>query len=107
MSEQLCQLVGSLVGTDFTPADELFFNQIREEAIADEELRQAAHANSIENFRFVFDKALETLFIDRMEQNEELFAKFMNDKAFQKIVADTLLRQVYTEIREEPSETAT
>ncbi len=103
----LIDLINERFGTDFTPADELFFNQIREEAIADEELRQAANANSIENFRFVFDKALETLFIDRMEQNEELFAKFMNDKAFQKIVADTLLRQVYTEIREEPSETAT
>ncbi len=70
------------------------------------QLRQAARANTIENFRFVFDKALETLFIDRMEQNEELFAKYMNDKDFQKIVAETLLRQVYTEIREEASEPA-
>jgi type I restriction enzyme R subunit len=100
----LIDLINERFGTDFTPADELFFSQIREEAIADEELRQAAHANTIENFRFVFDKALETLFIDRMEQNEEIFAKFMNDKDFQKIVADTLLRQVYTEIREEASE---
>ena len=88
----LIDLINERFGTDFTPADELFFNQIREEVIADEEFRQAARANTIENFQFVFDKALETLFIDRMEQNEELFAKFMNDKDFQKIVAETLLR---------------
>ena len=98
---RLIDQINERFGTDFTPADELFFNQIREEAVGDDELRQAALANTIENFRFVFDKALETLFIDRMEQNEELFAKFMNDQEFQKIVREHLLREVYTEIREE------
>ena len=34
-----------------------------------------------------------------MEQNEDLFAKFMNDAAFQKIVSEYLLRQVYEQIR--------
>ena len=78
----------------------------REEAIADEELRRVARANTIDKFRFVFDKALETLFIDRMEQNEELFAKFMNDKEFQRIVREHLLREVYSEIREESADDA-
>ncbi len=55
----------------------------------------------MENFRFVFEKALEGLFIDRMEQNEELFARYMNDPAFQKIVAEHLLRQVYDQLRKE------
>ena len=41
------------------------------------------------------------LFIDRMEQNEELFARYMNDPDFQRIVAEALLRQVYGQIREE------
>ena len=103
---QLLDLINERFGTEFTPADELFFNQIREEAIADDDLRQAANANTIENFRYVFDKALETLFIDRMEQNEELFAKFMNDQQFQKIVKEHLLHKVYAEIREESGEDA-
>jgi hypothetical protein len=30
---------------------------------------------------------LETLFIERMDQNEEIFARYMNDPAFQNIVA--------------------
>ena len=58
-------------------------------------------ASSARAFRFVFDKALEGLFIDRMEQNEELFAKFMNDPNFQNIVTEHLRRQVYDQIREE------
>lgn len=100
---RLVDLINTRFGTDFTPADELFFNQIREEAVADESLRQAAAANTIDNFRFVFEKALEGLFIDRMEQNEELFARYMNDSDFQRAVAEHLLRQVYDQIRNEPA----
>jgi len=98
---RLIDIINERFGTDFTLADELFFNQIREEAVADEKLREAATANTVENFRFVFEKALEGLFIDRMEQNEDLFARFMNNPDFQKLVKDHLLRQVYTQIREE------
>lgn len=65
-----------------TTADELFFDQIREEAVADESLRQAATANTMDNFRFMFEKALEGLFIDRVEQNEDLSARYMNDAVF-------------------------
>ena len=36
-----------------------------------------------------------------MEQNEELFARYMNDSDFQRTVAEHLLRQVYVQIREE------
>jgi len=98
---RLIDLINDRFGTDFTPADELFFNQIREEAVADESLRQAATANTMDNFRFVFEKALEGLFIDRMEQNEDLFARYMNDADFQRIVAEHLLKQVYDQIRDE------
>lgn len=98
---RLIDTINERFGTEFTQADELFFHQIREEAMADEGLRQAANANTLDNFRYVFMKALEGLFIDRMEQNEELFAKYMNDSDFQRIVSEHLLRQVYTEIRQE------
>ncbi len=97
---RLIDVVNERFGTDFKPADELFFSQIREEALADSSLQQAALVNSIDNFKFVFDKALEGLFIDRMDQNQEIFARYMNDKQFQEIVAATLLRQVYRQIRE-------
>ena len=39
--------------------DELFFRQIREEAVADQALQQAATAKPLDAFRLVFDKALE------------------------------------------------
>ena len=96
---RLIDIINERFGTDFKPADELFFNQIREEAVADDNLRQAAKANPIDNFRFVFDKALENLIIDRMEQNEDIFARFMNDQEFKRVISESLLRQVYDQIR--------
>ena len=64
---KLIDIVNQRFGTEFTQADDLFFLQLREESLADEGLRQAATANTLDNFRYVFVRALEGLFIDRME----------------------------------------
>jgi type I restriction enzyme R subunit len=40
----------------------------------------------------MFRKALEGLFIDRMEQNEEITAKFMNEDQFREAVSRHLLK---------------
>jgi type I restriction enzyme R subunit len=49
----------------------------------------------------MFRKALEGLFIDRMEQNEEITAKFMNEDQFREAVSRHLLKEVYEKIRME------
>jgi type I restriction enzyme R subunit len=98
---KLIDILNERFGTDFKPGDQLFFESIREDAVADSGLRQAALANTMENFGYVFLKALEGLFIDRMEQNEEITTKFLNDKEFQRIVGQYLLKEVYEQIRSE------
>ncbi len=95
----LIDILNDRFGTNFRPGDQLFFDSIREDAAADPALRQAAMANTMENFGYVFFKALEGLFIDRMDQNEEIAAKFMNEKDFREAVARHLLKQVYDQIR--------
>ena len=74
--------------------------QIKEDAGADEEIVQAARVNTIENFKFIWDQTLEELFINRMEQNQEIFAKYMNDAAFRTDISEILMEQVYYGIRE-------
>lgn len=86
-------------GADFGPADQFFFDQVRETAVANESLRQAAAVNSMENFAPVFKKQLETLFIERMDGNEEIFLRVMNDSGFREAVASYLVQAVYEEIR--------
>jgi len=71
-----------------------------EYAIAYSNLRQAALANTMENFSYVFLKALEGLFIDRMDQNEEITAQYLNNKDFQTAVGQNLLKKVYDQIHQ-------
>jgi type I restriction enzyme R subunit len=99
---QLSALVNNLnerFGTEFTLADQLFFDQVRESAVANEQLRQAAMINTKENFGLVFLKLMDNLFVDRMDGNEDIFVRVMNDESFKQIVADSLARTVYQQIR--------
>jgi type I restriction enzyme R subunit len=96
---KLIDILNERFGTEFKPGDQLFFESIREDAVLDSNLRQAALANSMENFGYVFRKALEGLFIDRMDQNEEITAKFMNEDQFREAVSQHLLKEVYESIR--------
>jgi len=96
---ELINILNERFGTDFTQADQLFFDQIQEEAVANENLRKAASANSVDDFRYVFDKAFEGLVIDRMEGNEEIFSKLMSDGEFRKIASEHLLHKVYHAIK--------
>jgi type I restriction enzyme R subunit len=42
------------------------------------------------NFSAFLEKALDELFIDRMEGNEEIFARVMTDKAFRSAAQEQL-----------------
>lgn len=88
-------------GTEFKPGDQLHFDSIREDAIADEDLRRAAMVNTLDNFGFVFRSVLEDLFINRMDQDEGITGRFMNDQAFKELVSDSLTKDVYERIRRE------
>ncbi len=100
---QLIDILNERFGTEFKPGDQLFLESIREDALADPEIRQAALANSMENFGYVFLKALEGLFINRMDQNEDITARFMNDPEFQNIIGKNLQERVYDQVRSEES----
>ena len=97
---ELIELLNERFGTDFTEADQLFFDQIQEEAVNNESLRQAASANSVDDFKYVFNKAFEGLVIDRMEGNEEIFGKLMSDGEFRKLASEHLLHKVYKAIKQ-------
>jgi type I restriction enzyme, R subunit len=100
---RLIDLINARFGTEFNQADQLFFDQIVEAAARDSVLQQAAKANPEDKFSLVFNSMLETLFMERMDQNEEVFARYMNDPAFQKIVTTWLSEEVYRRLGGTPS----
>jgi type I restriction enzyme R subunit len=97
---RLIDVVNDRFGTDFNQADQLFFDQIVEAAMTDASLKQAAIVNPGDKFELVFKNLLEALFVERMDQNEEIFARFMNDKAFQKTVTRWLSSEAYARLRQ-------
>ena len=92
---RLIDHINERFGTEFNEADQLFFDQLVEAAVTQESLRQAAQANPRDSFGLVFHNLLETLFVERMDQNVDIFARYMNDPSFQKIVSGWLSSQVY------------
>lgn len=102
----LVETLNDRFGTSFTPADQLFFEQVAEAAVADQTLRRASTVNTLEGFGLVFGDILERLFIARMEGNEGIFDRVMSDKNFRKIVEAHLANVVYGRLREEARATA-
>jgi type I restriction enzyme, R subunit len=95
---RLIDLINERFGENLNEADQLFFDQITEAAALVEAISKAAQANPQEKFQLVFDRVLESLFIERMEINEDLFARYMNDPEFKELVSKCLGQQVYNRI---------
>jgi len=95
---RLIDLINQRFGEDLNEADQLFFDQIAEVAAQVEAITQAAQANPLDKFQLVFGQVLESLFIERMEINEDLFARYMNDPEFKELVSQWLGQQVYARI---------
>ena len=96
---RLIDLMNERFGTEFTDADQLFFDQIVEVALTHEGLQQAAKANPQEKFALVFASMLETLFIERMDQNVDIFSRFVADGKFRKAVSSWMAGEVYDKLQ--------
>ena len=87
-------------GTNFTEADQLFFDQIRTAAENNENIAEAARVNNLTNFASYLDRMLDELFIARMEGNEEIFSKIMTDTAFRSAAREHLAFDIFRRVRE-------
>jgi type I restriction enzyme R subunit len=96
---RLIDIINDRFGTEFNQADQYFFDQVVETAILDESLIKAASVNPEDKFELVFKSLLQNLFIERIDQNEDIFARFMNDASFQKVVTTYLSEQAYRKLK--------
>jgi len=92
---EIIDVLNERFGTNFTEADRLFFDQIEEELASDETLSEQAKSNSMENFKYGFNDAFLSKLVERMDQNEEIFNKIMDNKEFSDVVKEYLIKKVY------------
>lgn len=95
----IVDIINQRFGTEFNQADEYFFDQIIESAVADEDIIMAAKSNSRDKFILMFKSVLQKLFIERIDQNEEIFGRYMDEKDFNKELTDLLGEKTFDQIR--------
>lgn len=95
---EIIEVLNKRFSTEFNTADKLFFDQIEEELATDTKLQEQAKNNPIENFKFGFDDLFMDKLIARMEQNQDIFTKMMDDKEFGRLVKGYMLKKVYNRL---------
>lgn len=97
---EIINVLNERFGTEFEEADKLFFDQIEAELMDDETLQTQARVNKIDTFKFAFnDKFIDKL-IGRMDQNQEIFEKILEDKMFGDFVKELMMRKIYKKLNE-------
>lgn len=87
-------------GSNLTDTDKLLFDQFEETWVADGELAHQAQNNSIDNFRLVFDRKFLQTIITRVDANDEIFKRILDDEDFRAALGEFYLRKVYERLRE-------
>ena len=96
----LIEQLNERFGTDFTEADQLFFEQIIATAARDEKVAEAGKANTPANFSAFFGRVHDDFFIQRMEGNQEVTNRVMGDKRLYEAVRDHITQEVYRRVRQ-------
>jgi type I restriction enzyme, R subunit len=96
----IIEVLNDRFGTDLTDVDKLLLDQFEESWVADGELSDQAKNNSIDNFKLVFDRRFLETIVTRMDTNDEIYRKILDDKDFQATIMEFYLRRVYERLRE-------
>lgn len=87
-------------GTEFTEADRLFFEQIKEKACGDERVVQTAQANPLDKFELGIRALIESFMIQRMSENDQIVSRYMDDPQFQNTVFPLLAKDIFDTIKD-------
>ena len=96
----IVEVLNERFGTDLTDVDKLLLDQFEESWMADDELSDQAQNNSIENFRLVFDRKFLQTIITRVDANDEIYKKILDDDDFRATLGEFYLRKVYERLRD-------
>lgn len=97
----IVEVLNERFGTDLTDVDKLLLDQFEESWVADSELSDQARNNSLDNFRLVFDRKFLQTIVTRVDANDEIYKKILDDEDFRATVGELYLRKVYDRLREE------
>ncbi len=96
----IVEVLNERFGTDLTDVDKLLLDQFEESWIADDELSDQAKSNSLDNFRLAFDRKFLQTIVTRVDANDEIYKKILDDEDFRQVLMDLYAGRVYRRARE-------
>ncbi len=96
----IIKVLNDKYGTDFNDVDKLFFDQIEEELYQDDDLKKRALNNPIDNFKYAFEEVFINKMIERMDSNQEIFDKIMENVEFKNDVKEWPTQKIYQRFNE-------
>ena len=100
--EHLSEIVSELnerFGLNLDGRDQLLFDQFEATWISNPDVIAQARGNSLENFRLVFDNRFMDTVVTRMDDNEAIFKRILDDDEFREVLMDIYAERVYRQSR--------
>lgn len=97
---QIVQVLNERFGMEPGEADQLLFDQYEREWVDDPKLAAQARENTREEFALVFERKFIDTIVKRMDSNEEIFKKILDDEEFRRALGDFYLARVYGRLRQ-------
>ncbi len=95
---EIIEALNTRYGTQFDNEDRLFFEQIKQKAIKNEQFIASAKANQLDRFQLGIKRLLETLMLERIAQNDEIATRYISDNEFQGLALPILAKEIYDAI---------
>ena len=97
---EIIDVLNERFGTEFEEADRLFFEQIEAELVKDETLQTQAKVNKLDTFKYAFEEMFIDKLIERMDQNQDIFERVLEDPSFGTLVKELMMKKVYARLNE-------
>ena len=95
---KIIDVLNDRFGTEFEEADRLFFEQIETELMQDATLQTQARVNKLDTFKYAFEEMFIDKLIDRMDQNQEIFEKIIEDQSFGGLVRELMMKKIFDQL---------
>jgi type I restriction enzyme R subunit len=95
---KIIKVLNDRFGTNFTDEDRFFFEQIREKAVANEQVIKLRRANPLDKFQLGLRQLIEDLMVQRMADNDKIVNRYMDDKEFGDAAFAVLSKTIYESI---------
>ena len=92
---EIIERLNERFGTDFTDEDRLFFEQVKERGVRNEDIRQMALANPYDKFALGIRGLIQGLMLERMADNDAIVTRYMSNREFEETAFSVLAREIF------------